>query len=110
MRPAMIGHGIAAATLAAATAVAGDHSIAVAVITAASGLTVIIAAQIGQGVREYLREQRAQRKRRPIDHLTEHRDELLDIAEHFRLELIDAHEQIADLEREVRRLKRGRRG
>lgn len=113
----MIAHGLAGTTLAGATAVAADHSIAVAVITAASGLGVVVAAQIGAAIRETAR-------RKAIDHDAEHRSELLDIAEHFRQELVEAdsrnldaenravaaEKEAARLRRENVRLRRERRG
>lgn len=86
MQSTVIGHAIAGTVVAGATAVAADHSIAVAIITAASGLAVVIVAQIGAGVREALR-------RKSVDHTAEHRDELLELVEFMRSELVEAHER-----------------
>lgn len=101
MRLLMNGHGHLGLIAAGATAVAADHSIAVAIITAASGLTVVIAAQIGAAIRE---------NRRNIDHDAEHRAELLELVEFLRVELVEAHSEIADLRDENKHLRGRRRG
>lgn len=94
-----IPHGGTAVLLAAATKIASDHSIIAAVITATSGVLVVI---IGPFVADWLRN----RRKPPVDHTVEHEQELLHLSEHFLGQLEERDEQIERLRDQLRRRRR----
>ena len=100
------GHGVRALTVAAATAVAGDHSIASAVIVAAGGLLTVVAGQVTAALLRRVRKP-------PVDHHEEVIAEQKELAEHLIAELVeqrsenrDKDDQIRRQQAELRRLRR----
>lgn len=93
-------HGGAGALVAAATAVAGDHSVEVALITAASGVAVVV---LGPIVSSWLRGHH-----KPVDHHSEVIAEQKELVEHLLAELAELRGENRDLDNEVRRLRRSR--
>lgn len=93
-------HGIRATIVAGATAVAGDHSVLVAVITASSGVAVVV---IGPLVSSWVRS-----RHKPVDHYTEVINEQAQLVKHLVAELDELRTDNKGLENENRRLRRRR--
>lgn len=96
--PVTIAHGGAGLLVAAGTAVAGDHSVEVALITAASGVAVVI---IGPMVSSWLRG-----RHKPVDHHSEVIAEQKELVAHLVAELAELRGENKDLDNENKRLRR----
>lgn len=93
-------HGFRATIIAGATAVAGDHSVLVACITASAGVAAVV---IGPLVSSWIRS------RRPaLDHKDEVIAEQRTLVEHLVSELSELRGEKQDQENELRRLRRRR--
>lgn len=98
--PVTITYGRAGVLVAAGTAVAGDHSVEVAIITAVSGVAVVI---VGPIVSSWLRA-----RHKPVDHHSEVITEQAHLVKHLVDELAELRGENKDLDNELKRLRRSR--